>query len=177
MKLSICAGRSCRRITHSPAAIRTADRKRTLCQVDPDRCNFHLGPSSLFGCCSAHLRPIARPHISGRGSIPSVSDLRNSPWMAAKSAPVGAIRPPRRHRRELMCRVVPHNFDFLSVCEKFGADSRATECSEVFCERHSSGISMFRVTASAVRLIGCRPSTMASTKSGARKAKRNKRPT
>ena len=28
-----------------------------------------------FGCCSAHLWPIARPHISGRGSIPSICDV------------------------------------------------------------------------------------------------------
>ncbi len=47
----------------------------------------------------------------------------------------------------------------------------------VLCECHSSGISMCRVTASAVRLIGCRPSTMDSTISGARKAKRIRRPT
>jgi hypothetical protein len=44
------------------------------------------------------------------------------------------------------------------------------------CERHSSGSSMCRVTASAVRPVGCRPSTMDSTMSGARKAKRIKRP-
>jgi hypothetical protein len=30
----------------------------------------------FFRCCSAHLWPIARPFISGRGSIPSVLDVR-----------------------------------------------------------------------------------------------------
>ena len=47
----------------------------------------------------------------------------------------------------------------------------------VLCERHSSGMSMCRVTASAVRLVGCRPSTMDLTISGARNAKRITRPT
>jgi hypothetical protein len=47
----------------------------------------------------------------------------------------------------------------------------------VLCEHHESGSSMRRVSASAVRVVGCRPSTMASTISGARKAKRIKRPT
>jgi hypothetical protein len=47
----------------------------------------------------------------------------------------------------------------------------------VLCEHHESGISMCRVSASVVRVVGCRPSTMDSTISGARKAKRIKRPT
>jgi hypothetical protein len=59
-----------------------------------------------------------------------VSGLRHSPGMAAKSTRVGAMRSPHRHRRESKCRVMPHNFDFLSVGEEFGADARATECSE-----------------------------------------------
>jgi hypothetical protein len=49
--------------------------------------------------------------------------------------------------------------------------------SAVFCEDHESGSSMRRVSASAVRVVGYRPSTMDSTISGARKAKRIKRPT
>ena len=32
-----------------------------------------------------------------------------------------------------------------------------------FCERHSSGISICRVSASAIRLVGCRPSRMNPT--------------
>ncbi len=47
----------------------------------------------------------------------------------------------------------------------------------VLCARHESGSSMRRVRASAVRIVGCRPSTMDSTISGARKARRTKRPT
>ena len=47
----------------------------------------------------------------------------------------------------------------------------------VLCEHHESGSSMRRVSASVVRVVGCRPSTMDSTISGARKAKRIKRPT
>ena len=47
----------------------------------------------------------------------------------------------------------------------------------VLCEHHESGSSMRRVSASAVRLVGCRPSTMDSTISGARKANRIRRPT
>jgi hypothetical protein len=43
--------------------------------------------------------------------------------MIAKSARVGAMRPPHRHRRELKCRVMPRHFDFLSVGEEFGADA------------------------------------------------------
>jgi hypothetical protein len=35
---------------------------------------------------------------------------------------VGAMRPPHRHRRELICRVMPDHFDFLSVGPEFGAD-------------------------------------------------------
>jgi hypothetical protein len=48
MKLSTCARRQLPAHYHSPAAIRSAHREHTLCQVDPDPCNFHPGPSSLF---------------------------------------------------------------------------------------------------------------------------------
>jgi hypothetical protein len=48
-----------------------------------DRCNFHRGSSSLFFFRmwpqDIHPGPIARPRISGQGSIPSVSGLRHSP--------------------------------------------------------------------------------------------------
>jgi len=47
----------------------------------------------------------------------------------------------------------------------------------VLWEHHESGSSMRRVSASAVSVIGCRPSTMDSTISGARNARRIKRPT
>src|SRR5260370_37350050 len=47
----------------------------------------------------------------------------------------------------------------------------------VLCTHHESGSSMRRVSASAVRVVGCRPSTIDSTISGARKAKRIKPPT
>jgi hypothetical protein len=47
----------------------------------------------------------------------------------------------------------------------------------VFRAHHESGSSMRRVSASAVSVVGCRPSTMDSTISGARKARRIKRPT
>jgi hypothetical protein len=43
--------------------------------------------------------------------------------MIAKNARVGAMHPPHRYRRELTCRVMPRNFDFLSVGEEFGADA------------------------------------------------------
>jgi hypothetical protein len=43
--------------------------------------------------------------------------------MTAKSGRVGAMRPPHRHRRELTCRVMPRDFEFLSVGEEFGADA------------------------------------------------------
>src|SRR6266404_5549108 len=49
---------------HPPAAIRTANREHTLSQVDPDRCNFHLGPRA-FRMLLTHPRSIARPFISG----------------------------------------------------------------------------------------------------------------
>ena len=59
-------------------------------------------------------------------SIPlrhAVSDLMRSPGMTVKSARVGAMRPPDRHRRERTCRVLPRHIDFLSVGEEFGADA------------------------------------------------------
>jgi hypothetical protein len=43
--------------------------------------------------------------------------------MSAKSARVGAMRTPHRHRRERTCRVMPRHFDFFSVGEEFGADA------------------------------------------------------
>jgi hypothetical protein len=43
--------------------------------------------------------------------------------MIAKSARVGAMRTPDRHRRDLASRVMPRDFDFFSVGEKFGADA------------------------------------------------------
>jgi hypothetical protein len=42
--------------------------------------------------------------------------------MTAKSARVGAMRPPHRHRREVTCGVMPRHLDFLSVGAEFGAD-------------------------------------------------------
>ena len=47
----------------------------------------------------------------------------------------------------------------------------------ILCADHESGSSTRRVSASAVSVIGCRPSTTDSTISGARKASRIKRPT
>src|ERR1700681_2976914 len=51
---------------HPPAAIRTAKREHTLCQVDPDRCNFHLEPSSLSDVAHTSLAHCEAVY-SGRG--------------------------------------------------------------------------------------------------------------
>jgi hypothetical protein len=47
--------------------------------------------------------------------------------MTAKSARVGAMRAAHRHRRQFICRVMPHHFDFLFILSgtKRGQTKRA----------------------------------------------------
>ena len=82
-----------------------------------------------------------------------------------KEESVGLASPSESWSRELRTRGATTNVPGYST---FRA---------VLCEHHESGSSMRRVSASAVRVVGCRPSTMDSTISGARNAKRIKRPT
>ena len=46
---------------------------------------------------------------------------------------------------------MPHNFDFLSVGEEFGADARATECSERSSASTIRAVSDFRVLCESVK--------------------------
>jgi hypothetical protein len=63
---------------HSLAATRSAHREHILCQVEPDRCNFLLGPSSLCSDIAQRTQGSLRDRcISERGSISSVVNFHS----------------------------------------------------------------------------------------------------
>jgi hypothetical protein len=114
------------------------DYNRRTCRaspVRPKRCagssDFPKRPilahrdSSL--CCKRRLKVVGCKLETGTDSsnpLPSPRSLRFEAFSRDddKSARIGTMHQPHRHRIELTCRVHTRHFDFLSVGEEFGAD-------------------------------------------------------
>jgi hypothetical protein len=74
------------------------------------------------------------------------------------------VRPPHRapERAQMSSHAVSLRFSLCRLGIRCRCPGYLT-FRTAFCERHSSGISICRVSASAIRLVGCRPSTMNPT--------------